>query len=81
MLLISYLNDFDEFLLDVSLDDDGPGVGVGQQLEGGVHRHLAVHWEEPVDGVGEVHLIHVRQGHGRVDLGRGKGILILNFSS
>ena len=60
-----------EFALNVPLDDGGPGVGVGDHLERGVDRDLAVHGEEAVDGVREVHAVQRGQRHGRVDLQGG----------
>ena len=57
-----------ELPLYVPLDHGGPGVGVGHHLEGGVDRHLAVHGEESVDRVGQVHAVQRGQGHRRVDL-------------
>lgn len=60
LIFICYLNDFDQLLLDVPLDHDGPGVGVGEELQGGVDSDLAVHREEPVDGVGQINFVHVR---------------------
>ncbi len=57
------LNDFDEFLLNVSLDDEGSRVRVVDEDERRVDRHLAVHREEPVDLVRHVHTVQWRQRH------------------
>lgn len=48
------LDDFDEFLLDVSFDDGGFCEGISQESHRGVHGHFPIHGKEAIDGIGQI---------------------------
>ena len=76
-----YLDDFDELLLDVSLDHERPRVRRVDEHQRRVHRHLAVHREEPIDLVGQVDRVQRCQGHRRGDLERFNPFVSWGFFS